>query len=323
MACDVEPVSDFSNWIPIRVSMSDDGPRVHWFRLGDLELDDTYFSDTVARAAKRPLNLAFGRETSIAEAGAIANGASLTPSGFILHMSRCGSTLVSKSFALRADTLVIAEPGPVNDVLTMRDASISNETRALWLRWIVQLLMRARRSKQTYAVFKLDAWHARYLPVLTQAFPAVPWVFLHRDPLEVLVSHMGAASYMMSAANAPAAAGLEITDAIRYPRAEYCARVLAGIADAIEAANPSRSQLVDYYELPGAIWARIGPLFGIESSEREIARIRASAAFHAKRPQFTFEPDGEIKRAQATSDVRAAAAAIEPNYRWLRSPTQQ
>jgi gluconate kinase len=323
VACYVESVRDFTNWIPIRVYAIDDGLHVQWFRIGDLGIDDTYFFDTIGRAAKRPFNLAFGRTTSIEEAGRLsALGGGLEPSGFVLHMSRCGSTLVSKSLALRADTLVISEAGPINDVLTMSAPGASSESRALWLRWIVELLSRARRPDQTRVIFKLDAWHARYLPVLQQAFPNVPWVFLHRDPLEVLVSHMHAPSYMMSAANAPSAIGMEVTDAIRYPRAEYCARVLSAIIDGIKQASPPSSRLVAYTELPEAIWGRIAEAFGIEFSESEIARVREGARYHAKRPQFVYEPDDAAKQAAATDEVKAAAASIE-SYRWVQSPIRQ
>ncbi|HEY0798502.1 MAG TPA: hypothetical protein VGD50_05090, partial [Candidatus Baltobacteraceae bacterium] len=176
------------------------------------------------------------------------------------------------------------------------------------------------RASQTRAVFKLDAWHARYLPVLAQAFPDVPWVFLWRDAVEILVSHMRTMSYMLSAANAPAALGIPVTEAIRVPREEYAARVLAEILDAVERSSLAPSRMIDYRELPEAIWERIGPAFGIAFTEREIARIREAAAFHAKRPQLPFWADSEEKQAQASPEIHAAAERwLLPRYRRLEA----
>jgi len=136
----------------------------------------------------------------------------------------------------------------------------------------------------------------------------------------VLVSHMGAMSYMMSGANAPAAIGMSIIDAMRIPRAEYCARVLAEILESVREANTPKARSIDYRELPEAIWGRIADIFGVSFSETEIARVRASAAFHAKHPQAPFTPDSLEKQAQVTEEIRAAAAAarLQERYEKIR-----
>ncbi len=320
----MESVRAFEGWIPIRVYMRDGQAYVHWFYLADITLDDAYFFETIARAAKHPFNLVFARHTPIEFAGRIAEQRSgLEPSGFLLHMSRCGSTLVSRSFALRADTLVVAEAGPIDDVLTVEAPGITDDVRATWLRWIVDLLTRRREPEQTRAVIKLDAWHARFLRILQRAYPDVPWVFLHRNPLEVLVSHLRTPSYMMAFGKAPAASGMSVPDAARIGRADYCVRVLSAILDGVRASDSPPRCSVSYRELPDAIWERIGPAFGLTFSEREIARVRAGAAYHAKQPMVTFVPDSQEKSAAVTPELRAAAAALLERYRWYEGPAWQ
>ena len=171
------------------------------------------------------------------------------------------------------------------------------------------------------SVFKLDAWHARYLPILSKAFPDVPWVFVHREPLEVLESHMRTFSYMMSAANAPAALGMPVTEVIHIPRPQHCARVLAEILSSVERSGIARSRLIDYRDLPDAVWGPIAAAFGTSFSDAEIARVRESSTYHAKRPRERFVPDSLAKREQATEEVLRAAARLEPRYRWLRAPS--
>lgn len=321
MAFDVGTVMrSFRGWMPIRVWMSEDGPLVHWFRFPARAGADAYFSDTVARAAKRPFNLAFGRTTSIDDAMRVASEReAIVPAGFIFHMSRCGSTLVSKSLGLVPATHVIAEAGPINDVLTL--SGIDDETRIAWLRAIVTLLTPATLRGDARVVVKLDAWNARSLDVVLEAFPDVPWVFIHRDPVEVLASHMRTFSYMMSAANAPAALGMPITDAIRIGREEYCARVLAEILESIRRFGASPQQCVSYTELPDALWSRVAPAFGMTLSDRDVARIRENAKYHAKRPEQLFTADGDEKRAAASPGiVTAVANFVAPVYTWFKGP---
>jgi hypothetical protein len=50
------------------------------------------------------------------------------------------------------------------------------------------------RAGETRLFLKLDCWHMRDLPLFRRAFPNTPWVFLYRDPVEVLVSHPAGAA---------------------------------------------------------------------------------------------------------------------------------
>src|SRR5579875_3068811 len=109
MVRDVD-VGDYDRWFPIRLYAAEEGLRVQWFRRDDgLRFEDRYFHDTVGRAAKRPFNLAFFRDTGVDVLYALAReAASLEPAGFIYHLSRCGSTLISNAFAARSDVLILA-----------------------------------------------------------------------------------------------------------------------------------------------------------------------------------------------------------------------
>ena len=49
---------------------------------------------------------------------------------------------------------------------------------------------RRRGGRERHYFIKLDSWHTLALPLFRRAFPSVPWVFLYRDPVEVLVSQM-------------------------------------------------------------------------------------------------------------------------------------
>ena len=310
-------------WFPIRLYRREDALRVQWFRRDDtLCFDDRYFHGTIARAAKRPFNLAFFRDTSVdALFSVAAQSASLKLAGLIAHLSRCGSTLVSTAFASRSDTLLLSEAGPINDALFM--PGLGDEQRVELLAAIVAVLARPQRPEQRFCVIKLDAWHASRLGLLEVALPDVPWVFIHRDPVEVLVSHLRTPSFMMSGANAPATLGRTVVEAMQSPRELHCANVLAAILGAIERRQPDPDALVDYRELPEAIWTRIGPRFGLSFSEAAVERIRAASVYHAKDPSRPFVPDADEKRQSADAIDPVVLDSLSQGYEWFLRPIVQ
>ncbi|HTU69052.1 MAG TPA: hypothetical protein VMF11_01925 [Candidatus Baltobacteraceae bacterium] len=316
-------VSSFATWFPIRVYGRGREVRVQWFRRdAGLCFDDRFFHDTVSRAAKRPFNLAFYRDTGVDvlhEAAAEMPG--LRPNGLLFHLSRCGSTLVSNAFAARFDVLVLAEPGPLNDVLVM--PGLDDEERLALLRSVVSVLARPQRADQRACVIKLDAWHVRSFAPLEAAFPRVPWFVLHRDPREILVSHLCTPSLMMSTVNAPATLGLSLVEAAQVPRDVHCVRVLSELMRAVHERAPEPDRLVDYAELPQAIWERIGPGFDLPFTPNAVARLHAGASAHAKDPRRPFTPDSDEKRAAAAALPSEIVSPLLTAYAWFKRPITQ
>jgi hypothetical protein len=314
-------VIDFAWWFPVRIYRAESGLRVQWFRRDHgLRFEDRYFHETVARAAKRPFNLAFYRDTPVDTLHSVAASSDALPlHGLIYHLSRCGSTLVSSAFGARSDVLMLAEPGPVNDALTIAD--VDDRGRIELVRDLVRVLSRPQRAEQRACVIKLDAWHVRFIPLLEAAFSQVPWIFIHRDPREVLVSHLRLTSFMMSAVNAPAATGMALIEAVRVPREEYCASVISTLLDAVRARAPEAKHLVAYGELPDAIWTRIGPAFGLPFDARGIERVKRDAMMHAKEPTRPFAPDGAEKMEAALALPEPLLARLTERYSWFEVPS--
>ena len=153
---------------------------VDWRYTAGVQFDDPFFVQTVERCLADPFNLLFHHETSIDELGrSAARHPGLPPAGFIFHLSRCGSTLVSQMLAALPQHLVVSEAAPIDTVL--------QSAQPEWLQWIVGALGQPRNDGQRRMFVKFDAWATRHLSVIRQAFPTVPWIFLYRDPVEVLV----------------------------------------------------------------------------------------------------------------------------------------
>ncbi len=294
--------SSFDGWTPVRVHWRDE-PVVEWCWTDGIAFSEPAFTQTIDRALRTPFSLLFRRETPIAALDGLEPG--LEPSGFVFHVSRCGSTLVSGMLASVPQFLVLSEPLPVDDVLR---ASVAEGDKVRWLRSLVSALGRRRRGDERAYVLKLDAWSALDLGTVRQAFPDVPWVFLFRRPVQVLASHFRQrGAHMVPGAIDPELFGLERESVRRMPPEEYCARVLAAIFGSALEHRDARALFVDYDELPGALYDRILEAFGLECDPDERARMEKVTAFDAKNPQLFFEPDGEAKERAASPALREAA----------------
>jgi len=160
------------------------------------------------------------------------------------------------------------------------------------------------------------------LPLIQRAFPGVPWVFMMRDPVEVIVSHLRRpGAQMVPGMLGLGLPGIEPQEAACLPREDYCARMLGAIFETMESAfsaDPQHGLLVDYAGLPAAVDARVFPHFGLQPDAGERDAMNAAWRQDAKRPAFEFSPDSDTKRREATDAVRTAAERwVAPAYRRL------
>jgi hypothetical protein len=303
---------DLSGWTPIRASCDGDGLVVDWCYTEGVAFDDPFFDQSVERCLRHPFRLLFRRATSIEALGELAPLRDAPPpSGLVLHLSRCGSTLVAQMLARRGDAHVVSEAGPIDTVVR---APVPAERRAQWLRWMVAALREPGGSRPHY-VLKLDAWAALDLPLLARAFPGVPWAFVYRDPVEVLMSHQRRPGYhMVPFGLPPSAVGLDPRATAGMSMLEHGAAVLGRIAAcAAAAARDPIALLVNYDELPDAV-ERIARHFGMTVDEASRAAMLGAARTDAKNGVLPFQDDRAAKQNSASEELRGAAK------RWVAEP---
>ncbi len=185
-------IADLTGWTPIRIFWSHGRPCVDWCRLNPEPFVEPFFEQTLGRAMRNPAQLLFRRQTPVDLLETLAEEApGVAPTGFIFHMSRCGSTLVAQMLAALRDSIVISEAPVIDQTLGLhwRDPRIGCAQRIAWLRGVVHALGQRRHGDERRFFIKFDSWHVLELPLILEAFPDVPWIFLYRDPTEVLVSH--------------------------------------------------------------------------------------------------------------------------------------
>jgi hypothetical protein len=285
-------------WTPVRFSPD----AVEWGDLRGVTLHDPFFLETVQRAFWEPYRLLFRPRTSLAALEAVAARIGpARPAGLVLHTSRCGSTLVCRMLGAVPGTLALSEPVPCDEAL--RAAGASEATRARWLRWLLAAL------GADGAVVKLDAWSIRERGVLREALPGVPWIFLYRDPAEVLASqaHMPG-MIMVPGMLPPELFELDHATAFSMAREEYAARVLGSVCDSALRHLDDDCRLISYADLPDAVMTEIAPHFGLATGEVELALMREAATADAKRPFESFDAATAASSRPVSGAVRAAAS---------------
>ena len=298
------------HWLPIQVSAPDDRLHVDWAHFGARALTEPFFEDSIRRALNRPFNRMFRYRMTLGDFMHHAAGEQRpAPSGFIFHMSRCGSTLVSQILAALPHTIALSEAAPIDAIVQLSRAwpDLPTERHIEYLVAMLAVLGRRRNGAERQTFVKLDSWHTLALPLFRCAFPSVPWVFLYREPVEVLVSQMRQRGTQMVAEIVPPSL-YGIDDASGMRTEDYCARVLNRICTSvIDHYREGGGLLVNYRELPGAIWSRILPHFGVVYSDDEREAASRIARYDAKAPDVAFADDTANKQRAATDPVRTAA----------------
>lgn len=306
-------------WLPVRVWPSAGGTfAVEWAWFGREPLAQPFFGQDAQRQSALPMNRLIPVRTALDDLAQPA-GALHEPDGFIFHQSRCGSTLVARALATLAGTSVISEAPPLDAIveLGVYRPELTVERHAQLLRAMVAALTRPRRD-ETRTFIKLDSWHTLALPLFRRAFPATPWIFLYRDPVEILVSQLRLRGLQTVPGAIPTMLYGIPPD---LPQEEYCAMALARIAEAARSDHAGdHGALVNYAQLPEALFETILPHFGVAPDTDARAAIAGVLRVNAKQPEQPFAADSGEKRSAAGAAVAAAAAAhMQPVYEALET----
>lgn len=314
------------NWIPVSIDLRSSPAAVTWLEVGETAFAEPFFQQTVERfCADHPdaRRLTTGLEELLA---AEAAGARREPAGFIFHMSRCGSTLVANLLRALRHSRVIAEAPALNQILGMPAASSALTDRQgcadalAVLRAAVHAL--GGRPGGPYFV-KFSSWNVFYLPLVRAAFPEVPWVFVYRHPVEVMVANLAREGSWMRARSSPAVAagvtGLDPGEVAGLAPEEYCARALARFCRAAVESPAEGRLFVNHRDLSLTLLPTLLAFFRVTASEEERAAMAATMRFDAKDPERhrLFTPDAVARQAAASPRVRALAEE------WVMEPYEQ
>lgn len=296
--------------VPSRLIDTAGGLAVEWRISDGGRFAEPFFEETLTRLRRA------GRGTLQTSLPTLDAGGA-EPAALIFHVSRCGSTLLTRMLAALPEHLVVSEAPIIDDILR-RTPEADDDQRIAWLRGAAGAFVRSQAEPPARLIVKLDCWHIFQLPLLRRAFPRTPFLFVHRDPVEVLVSLMAMPSVtLIRDTVTPAQLGLSAAERDGLSREAHAAAIL-GAFFREAAAHRAALTAIAYRDLPEAA---LTALPGVAFRAEEQARMRAAALQDAKAPGQAFVPDAERKRREASPEMLAAAERwAAPAYEhWLAS----
>ena len=121
---------------------------------------------------------------TIAEKTRRSDAQSMDPTGFVFHESRVGSTLVANSLQSMNPAMnrVYSESDPINTALKTDNPQLFRD--------VVYLMGLTNSPDEVNLFFKVSSIGSKKINVMREAFPTVPWIFVYREPVQTMMSHL-------------------------------------------------------------------------------------------------------------------------------------
>ncbi|MNV18978.1 hypothetical protein D3C71_1098190 [compost metagenome] len=216
------------------------------------------------------------------------------PAGFIFHLSRCGSTLLSGCLSELDDAVVFSESPVLTEVLV--DPALSPRDKRALVQCLIDL--KASLFPGRRVVVKWNAWDIFQWALLRDIYPAVPVVALLRDPVEILASHHALAGRHMSGDPSLACVAPVFSTSRAASVLDHRIGVLEGLLQAMGALQESPTLArIDYSQLHGEAIRQVASMFGLRCPAEGWLRMEQRMQSNAKLPGTRFEPDRARKAA--------------------------
>jgi hypothetical protein len=312
--------------VPIDAVVVDGRPGLAWLNFEGVELAEPFFQQTVERVKsedpeRREVFTEFDELVQLEK-----TFASVAPTGFIFHSSRCGSTLLANACRALDGALVLSEPPAVDKLIArfITDTDEHNTKEKLYsilLRGVVKALGQRRTGNERRLFVKFACCSVSQIERIQRLWPNVPWVFLYRDPIETIVSnlqhlpawlqdddHRVLASITETSTEAVAAMTIE----------ELCARALGSFYAIANRVANDRALLLNYNQLSLAEITNALNFFGVKPAAAEMETIARQSQTYSKSISGAraFVADADAKQRAAGELVRDAA------QRWANEPYQ-
>jgi hypothetical protein len=214
------------------------------------------------------------------------------PAGFIFHLSRCGSTLISGCLSELDSTCVFSEPPLLTELLL--DNQLSPAELKISLQAFINL-QAAAFSCRPQMIIKWNAWDIFRWDMIRAIYPNVPTIFLVRNPVEILASHQRSVGRHMSgdlsmAAFHPVFSKVNKTASLL----DFRIRVLQGLLSEMRKHYfPPGVRLVNYRWVNAEGIASIAQHFSLKIKPIEFIKMQKRLGFHSKTPGKVFHSDHE------------------------------
>lgn len=321
-------ISSLKGWLPVDAVVVNGRPGLWWMDMSGVSLTEPFFQQTVERAKAD----GSGRRELFTEFDVLLQFEKLwdgvQPTGFIFHSSRCGSTLLANACRVMSNSIVLSEANAIDKLIArfITDAAeggVKESLYSVFLRGVVHALGQRRTGAEKHLFIKFACSSFSQIDRIRRIWPNVPWLFLYRNPTEIIVSNINdvppwlidpdrrvLASIISASPDAVAEMSLE----------ELCARTVGSLYTTANRLANTGGMLLNYSQLSVPVITGVLSFFNVHPSVEELEMIAGRSGIYSKEISGTrqFGDDSETKQKQASRLVREMAEtwAIEP-YRLL------
>ena len=282
--------------------------------------------------------------------------------GVVFHESRCGSTLVANSMAAAdpATHRVYSEsPPPITAFKGCEASGESSCDEDLQTQLILDTMYFMSRSndpKEKYLFLKIQSIGSTAISAFRRALPDIPYIFVYRDPVQVIMSHLNVPHNRILQTNClrsfhrkPQIYVDVIQELTSKPYdeltpEEHCAAHMATIVESVKkeyTRDPSMGVMVDYLDLPNILITHIFPnhfhLDMTSTMKENILQVSGTYSKLRKPPNAIakgnpkaakmedgkWESDIEKKEKMASPAVREAAKLLlQDNFEWMQEQSR-
>ncbi|HJP94415.1 MAG TPA: hypothetical protein VJ875_20815 [Pyrinomonadaceae bacterium] len=304
-------------WLPVDAVVVEGRPGLWWMDMSGVSLAEPFFQQTVDRAkAENNRGELFTEFDVLLQLEKLLD--SVSPTGFIFHSSRCGSTLLANACRAIDGSIVLSEANGIDKLVArfVTDApegSVKESLYSVFLRGVVHALGQRRIGNERHLFVKFAACSFAQIHRIRRIWPHVPCVFLYRDPIETIVSNLVEVPPWLIdkdrrilasiiGATPAAVAGMQLE--------ELCARTIGGLYSLAQRVANDKCLLLNYNQLSLPIISNVLSFFNVNPSAEEMKSIERMIGLYSKEVSATrpFVADSESKEQTASKLVREMAA---------------
>ncbi len=306
-------IYDRPGLIPVDINL--DERRLVWMDIGDTCLVESYFFRSTQRFLEQiPDPLRFSTAIDILDRDDLL-GETCYPTGFIYHMGRSGSTLLSKALSRVPSHLVISEAPPHFSIWPLLQGSWQREItlNAQNIRRFRNLTLamgRKRRDEYRAHFIKFTSYNVLFIDFIRAAFPDAPFLFLYRHPAEVLVAMLKEGPGWGRLKNSDLGAmvaGCAVREVQKLNEPAFYGRCLRQFLSAALEASPEGLTLANYRTLQRNNLPMFLAALNCQADKQDLQLMQDQFDYYSKDDtgQKRFVPDSAEKLREVTPEIQA------------------
>ena len=221
-------------------------------------------------------------------------------------MSRCGSTLFTQMLGVSDNFFVLSEPTIINAILDPA-VNIDPDTKKSLLKTCFGVLDSCAPITSKKTIIKFRSWNILFINLIPDCYEKVPWLFIHRNGIEVLASVIERppgwlrskklySNYFSGILN------IDSDQIINMSLSEFCSRLLGIFCINARKYHSSQTRFLDYCKIKTDFFDIIRVLWNIELSKEEKGNVLKVSDLYSKdlKEKRVFISDSDTKQKQIT-----------------------